>query len=183
MRKPSPEEIARSKNGTVPDVIADRLRVLFCGINPSLYSAAIGHHFARPGNRFWPTLHISGLTPNRLAPDDEPEMLRLGFGITNLVARATGAADELTRAELALGGEALERLVRSRRPERVAFVGITAYRTAFRRPHARFGLQQQTLGNAQLWILPNPSGRNQSFSVEPFRELARSIGGDASGPG
>lgn len=175
IRKPTKEQISLARDGTVPDIIAAGLRVLFCGINPSLYSAAVGHHFARPGNRFWTALHSSGLTPRRYNPTEDRALLGLGYGITNMVARATGAADELTPAELALGGVALERLVLHHRPERVAFVGITAYRLAFRRPRARFGLQCETIADAQLWALPNPSGRNQSFSIEPFRELNRSL--------
>jgi TDG/mug DNA glycosylase family protein len=175
LRKPTKAQIALAHDGTLPDVIADGLTVLFCGINPSLYSAAVGHHFARPGNRFWPTLHAAGLTPRRFDPSEDRALLGLGFGITNMVARATGAADELTPAELAQGGEHLERLVRRHRPARVAFVGITAYRIAFKRPRARFGLQDEAIGDAQLWALPNPSGRNQSFSIEPFRDLFRAI--------
>ncbi|WP_435021210.1 G/U mismatch-specific DNA glycosylase [Tundrisphaera sp. TA3] len=171
--KPTPEQIARAHNRTIPDIVAPGLRVLFCGINPSLYSGAVGHHFARPGNRFWPTLHAAGLTPRRFDPFEDRELLALGFGITNLVARSTGAADELTPAELVLGGEELGRLVALHRPKWVAFVGITAYRTAFRRPRARFGPQEESIGPSRLWVLPNPSGRNQSFSIGPFRDLAR----------
>jgi TDG/mug DNA glycosylase family protein len=157
----------------VPDVIARDLRVLFCGINPGLYSAAVGHHFARPGNRFWPALHASGLTGRLFEPAEERGLLRQGLGITNLVDRATARADELTAAELTAGGHRLAVKVRRHRPAVVAVLGVTAYRTAFERPGARVGRQGETIGQAALWVLPNPSGLNATFSLEPFQALSR----------
>src|SRR3954464_332705 len=120
--KPTPDEIAGARDGTVPDLIGPGLLVLFAGINPSLYSAAVGHHFARPGNRFWPTLHASGFTPRRFSPFEERSFLDLGIGITNFVERATAAAEELSTEELTEGGLALERKLRHYRPAIVAFL-------------------------------------------------------------
>jgi TDG/mug DNA glycosylase family protein len=155
----------------VPDVIARDLRVLFCGINPGLYSAAVGHHFARPGNRFWPTLHAGGLTERLFRPAEEQLLVRQGLGITNLVDRATARADELTAAELTAGARRLAAKVCRHRPAVVAVLGVTAYRTAFERPDARVGRQAETIGPAVLWVLPNPSGLNATFSLEPFQAL------------
>jgi TDG/mug DNA glycosylase family protein len=144
----------------VPDLIAPGLRVLFCGINPGLYSAATRHHFARPGNRFWPALHRSGFTRRLVAPWEEQELLALGLGITNLVARATAAAAELAPAELTAGRRRLAGKVRRWRPAWVAVLGVGAYRAGFRRPDARLGRQPERLAGAGLWVLPNPSGLN-----------------------
>ncbi len=144
----------------LPDVIAHGLDVLFCGINPSLMSAARGHHFARPGNRFWPALHLAGLTPRRLFPDEDAELLRYGLGVTNVVARPTRTAAELTAAELRAGAQALEVLVREYRPRVLAVLGITAWRIAFDRPRAVTGLQPELVGGAVTWAVPNPSGLN-----------------------
>ena len=144
----------------LPDVIAPGLDILFCGINPSLMSAARGHHFARPGNRFWPALHLAGLTPRRLAPDEDAELLGYGLGVTNVVDRPTRAAAELTRAELRAGAEALAALVREYRPRVLAVLGITAWRVAFDRPRAVAGLQPERIGGATTWAVPNPSGLN-----------------------
>jgi TDG/mug DNA glycosylase family protein len=156
----------------VPDVIGPGLRVLFCGINPGLYSGATGHHFARPGNRFWPALHAAGFTDRLLAPWEETELLPLGLGITNLVARATAGAAELDRAELIEGRRRLQRKVRRYRPAWLAVLGIGAYRTAFERPGARLGRQPETIGSTGLWVLPNPSGLNASHQVA---DLARAF--------
>jgi TDG/mug DNA glycosylase family protein len=142
------------------DVIAPDLDVLFCGINPSLISAARGHHFARPGNRFWPALHLAGLTPRRLVPDEDAELLRYGLGVTNVVDRPTRAAAELTVAELRAGAGALEALVAEYRPKVLAVLGITAWRVAFDRPRAATGLQPERIGGAVTWAVPNPSGLN-----------------------
>ena len=144
----------------LPDVIAPGLDILFCGINPSLMSAARGHHFARPGNRFWPALHLAGLTPRRLVPDEDAELLRYGLGVTNVVDRPTRAAAELTRAELRAGAEALAALVAHYRPRVLAVLGITAWRIAFDRPRAGTGLQPERIGGATTWAVPNPSGLN-----------------------
>lgn len=173
MNRPSRAEILAAAVKTVPDVIAPDLRVLFCGINPGLYTAAVGHHFARPGNRFWPALHAGGFTPRLLAPDEERALLDLGLGITNLVARATATADELGAEELLAGAKLLQRKVDRLRPRWVAVVGITAYRTAFARPKAQLGLQEETIGAAKLWVLPNPSGLNAHHRAA---DLARLFG-------
>ena len=162
---------------TVPDVIAQGLRVLFCGINPGLYSGATGHHFARPGNRFWPVLHRAGFTDRVLAPWEERELLVRGYGITNLVARATAAAAELTANEFIAGARRLERKVKRFRPRWVAAVGIGAYRMAFGRPRAVIGPQPERLGPARLWLLPQPSGLNANHQMPEltvaFRELRK----------
>ena len=154
------------------------LHVLFCGINPSLYSAATGWHFARPGNRFWPALHLSGFTPRRLAPREQHLLAGYGLGITNLVARATAQASELDAAELRAGGERLLALVTERRPRILAIAGVTAYRTAFGHPHATIGPQPPHSAGSDVWVLPNPSGLNALWTtpklVEAFRELRAS---------
>ena len=161
----------------VPDLLAANLDVLFCGINPGLYSAAVGHNFARPGNRFWRALYESGFTPRLFTPAEERRLLDLGLGITNLVTRATAAAADLDDAELRAGARALERKARRFRPRFVAMVGITAYRTAFDRPAARLGRQTERLAGSGLWVLPNPSGLNAHHQpadlATRFRALRR----------
>jgi TDG/mug DNA glycosylase family protein len=149
----------------VPDVIAPGLRVLFCGINPGLLSAATGHHFARPGNRFWPALHGSGFTPRLLQPAEQDELIGYGLGITNLVARASAQASELSTAELTVGGERLTELVGRYRPGWVAVVGISAYRTAFDRRKAAIGRQPELIADRRVWVLPNPSGLNAHWQL------------------
>lgn len=144
--------------------------MLFCGINPGLYTAAVGHHFARPGNRFWPALHAAGFTDRRFAPHEERELLGLGYGITNLVPRATATAAELHTNEIIEGAERLRTTVRRYRPRMLAVLGISAYRAAFGVARAELGLQPVTMGKARLWLLPNPSGLNAHY---PPRELAR----------
>jgi TDG/mug DNA glycosylase family protein len=148
------------KRQPVPDVIAPDLDVLFCGINPGLYSAAVGHNFARPGNRFWRALYDGGFTPRLFAPAEEMEILGLGLGITNLVTRPTATAAELAEEELSAGARTLARKVRRYRPRVTAMVGVTAYRVAFNRPGAGLGPQAECLGPSALWVLPNPSGLN-----------------------
>jgi len=154
-------------------VIRPGLQVLFCGINPSLYSAAVGRHFARPGNRFWPTLHAAGFTIRLMHPSEQDELIGLGLGITNLVDRATARADELTTEELASGGDRLEAKVRRYRPSFVAVLGVTAYRSAFGRRLASIGCQKDRLAGAGLWVLPNPSGLNAHYQLG---DLARAFG-------
>jgi len=173
--KPTRAQIAAARGKTIPDVIAPGLRVLFCGINPSLYSAAIGHHFGRPGNRFWPTLYAAGFTERLLSPFEDRELLVSGYGITNLVDRATATADELTDAELVAGAYRLERKVRRYEPECVAFVGIAAYRTAFRRKKAKLGRQNENLGPSLIWSLTNPSGLNAHYQLECLVEMFREL--------
>jgi double-stranded uracil-DNA glycosylase len=175
--RPTPAELAAARQLTIPDVVAPGLRVLFSGINPGLYSAATGYHFARPGNRFWPALYRSGFTPRQLRPDEQEQLLGLGLGITNIVDRATARADELTAQELRDGGAALLAKAARLRPRWLAVVGVTAYRTAFGRPGAGVGPQELTAGDTRLWVLPNPSGLNAHWTAsglaEAFRELGR----------
>jgi double-stranded uracil-DNA glycosylase len=149
----------------VPDLIAPGLAVLFCGINPGLYSAATRHHFARPGNRFWPALYAAGFSDRVLRPWEEHRLIPRGYGITNLVARATAGADELAHEELVAGRRRLERLVRRTEPRWVAVLGLGAYRTAFGRPLATVGAQAEPLAGASLWVLPNPSGLNAHYQL------------------
>ena len=159
-RRPSRDELLACAGRTVPPVIAPGLRVLFCGINPGLYTAWSGRHFAKPGNRFWPALFRSGFTPRLLGPAEQDELLQLGLGVTNVVDRATATAAELTPAELVAGGEALEETARRYRPAHVAILGVTAYRAAFHTPRASLGQQLRRIGPARTWVLPNPSGLN-----------------------
>jgi TDG/mug DNA glycosylase family protein len=179
--KPTRAQLEAARSGKVADLLAPGLDVLFCGINPGLYSAAIGHHFGRPGNRFWPALHGGGFTKRLLTPFEERELLADHLGITNLVARATATATELTDEELRAGAQALERKVRRHRPRMVAFLGVTAYRTAFARPQARLGPQAERLGTSGIWILPNPSGLNAHYQLADlarlFAELREAVNG------
>jgi len=175
IRRPSPSEVAASVGRRVPDLIEPNLEVLFCGINPGLYSGATGHHFARPGNRFWPALHRSGFTPTLLSPWEERSLLKLGIGITNLVARATAAASDLTDAELRGGRRRLERKVRRYTPRWVAVVGIGAYRTAFDRPRAVIGPQTERLHRSPLWVLPNPSGLNANHQIAELTQAFEAL--------
>ena len=163
--KPTKKDLLSAYGKHVPDVIAPRLRILFCGINPGLYSGAVGHHFARPGNRFWPALQAAGFTQRLVSPFEERELLRDGWGITNLVARSTAAADELTVDELARGARRLQGKVRRYKPAIVAFLGVAAYRQAFGRPRAQPGLQKESLAGAAIWLLPNPSGLNAYYQL------------------
>jgi TDG/mug DNA glycosylase family protein len=177
--KPSRADLLAAQNKTIRDVIAPRLRVLFCGINPGLYSGATGHHFARPGNRFWPTLHQSGFTPRQLHPSEERELLAYGYGITNLVPRATATADELASEELIAGQRRLKSKVKRYQPQVVAVLGIGAYRTAFAQKVASLGEQAERLEDAIVWVLPNPSGLNAHYQlvdlVEHFRMLLQVV--------
>jgi TDG/mug DNA glycosylase family protein len=174
-RRPTREELRAAVGRTLPDIIAPGLRVLFCGINPSLYSAVVGYHFARPGNRFWPTLYAAGFTRRRLAPSDQLELLELGYGITNVVDRATATADQLSPQELVEGGRLLEAKARRYRPRFIAVLGISAYRAAFGRPDATLGLQPEAMGDTRLWVLPNPSGLNAHYQLEDLARLFREL--------
>jgi double-stranded uracil-DNA glycosylase len=182
-RRPTAAEIAAAVDRTVPDVIAPGLAVLFCGINPGLYTAAVGHHFARPGNRFWPALHAAGFTERVLGPHEERSLLDLGYGITNVVERATASADELTAGELTAGGARLAARVQRFRPRFLAVLGIGAYRSAFARPRAALGLQAETIGATRIWILPNPSGLNAHYQAADLARLYRELGEEAGGRG
>lgn len=172
-RRPTKAELAAAYGRKVPDLIAPHLKVLFCGINPSLYSAATRHHFARPGNRFWPTLYASGFTDRLLKPWEEEILLEAGLGITNLVPRATVAAAELTPAELRHGRKSLGRKILRYRPRCLAVLGIGAYRVAFDAPGAIVGLQPAMLETAVVWVLPNPSGLNANHQLP---DLAKAFG-------
>mgnify|MGYP000101636147 CR=1 FL=1 len=163
VRKPTRAALAAATARTVPDVIAPGLRVLFCGINPGLYTAAIGHHFGRPGNRFWPVLHDAGFTPRLFAPWDEQELLPLGYGITNVVARTTATAAELSNDEIVVGGRILAAKVAEFTPRVLAVLGVGAYRTAFGVRGAAVGPQDTVLGITRVWVLPNPSGLNANY--------------------
>jgi double-stranded uracil-DNA glycosylase len=165
-RRPTPAEVAAAAGRTIPDVIAPGLAVLFCGINPGLYSAATGHHFARPGNRFWPALHRAGFTPRLIQPWEQDELPGYGLGITNLAARATARADELTAAELVEGARRLADKTERYRPRWLAVVGVTAYRAAFEEAGAAIGPQVRLVGGSRVWVLPNPSGLNAHFSLD-----------------
>lgn len=153
------------------DVIAQDLLILFCGINPGLYTAAVGHHFARPGNRFWPALFAAGFTERLLSPFEERELLKSGYGITNVVARASASADALTQNEVIAGGLKLQRKVRRYQPKILAVLGLGAYRTAFNQPKAAIGRQQQKIGNTLTWVLPNPSGLNANYQPRDLSKL------------
>jgi len=170
-RKPTREEVAQAYGETVPDLIRPNLNILFSGINPSLYSAAVGHHFARPGNRFWPTLKAAGVTPRLFSPFEGDLLLDLGCGITNVVDRATATAAELSADEMVAGGQALVEKVRRFGPSIVAFLGITAYRSAFGRPQATVGLQPDRIFETRLWVLPNPSGLNAHYQLADLGRL------------
>jgi TDG/mug DNA glycosylase family protein len=177
--RPDRKQLQNARGAKVADVIAPGLEVLFVGINPSLYSAAVGHHFARPGNRFWRTLHQSGFTPRQLAPERDRDLLALGIGLTNVVDRATARADELEVEELRKGARVLARKLQRTKPKVVAMVGITAYRVAFERPRAAMGPQEHVLGGARVWVLPNPSGLNAHYQIPDlvrlYRRLRRSL--------
>ncbi|MFI9650368.1 G/U mismatch-specific DNA glycosylase [Streptomyces sp. NPDC052040] len=185
MTRFTPAELEAARDRLVPDVVADGLEVLFCGINPGLLTAARGHHFARPGNRFWPVLHRSGFTPRLLKPSEQRELLAYGLGITNVVARATARADELSAEEYREGGRILTAKVERLRPRWLAVVGVTAYRTAFGERKAAVGPQQRTIGSSRVWVLPNPSGLNAHWTAatmaEEFARLRTAAGVPAAG--
>jgi double-stranded uracil-DNA glycosylase len=177
--KPTADQLLAARSKTVPDVLAPGLAVLFCGINPGLYSGATGHHFARPGNRFWPALHRSGFTDRLLQPSEERELLKFGCGITNLVARTTATAAELTTAELISGRRRLLSKIERYEPRSVAVLGISAYRLAFDEPKAGLGRQSGSLAGVPVWVLPNPSGLNAHHQLNDltrrFDELRAAI--------
>ena len=173
--KPTKEQLLAATDKTVRDVIAPNLRVLFSGINPGLYTAAVGHHFARPGNRFWPALYAAGFTDHVLSPFDERELLKSGYGITNVVMRATASADQLTKEEVVAGGKKLRAKVLRYRPTVLAVLGLGAYRTAFNQPKAIVGRQGDRIGDTLLWVLPNPSGLNANYQAADLGRLFREL--------
>src|SRR3954454_2473182 len=169
--KPTKAQLIAAQNKFVPDLVAEELIVLFAGINPGLYTAAIGRHFGRPGNRFWPALHGGGFTPRLFSPFESDLLLDLNLGITNVVARATARADELTNDELRAGGQRLEAKVKRWRPTVVAFVGIGPYRIISGNKEARVGLQKELFGGSYAWVLPNPSGLNAHYQPAALAQL------------
>ncbi|MFI6335268.1 G/U mismatch-specific DNA glycosylase [Streptomyces sp. NPDC050535] len=170
MTRLTPADLEAARDRLVPDIVADGLDVLFCGINPGLTTAATGHHFARPGNRFWPVLHLSGFTPRLLKPSEQGELPSYGLGITNVVARATARADELTAEEYREGGRLLTAKVERLRPRWLAVVGVTAYRVAFDDRKAAIGPQERLIGASRVWALPNPSGLNAHWTAATMAE-------------
>jgi len=173
--RPTRDQLLAANGKTLPDLIAPNLKVLFCGINPGLYTAAIGHHFGRPGNRFWPALHLGGFTPREFSPFEEQKLLSLGYGIANFVDRATASADVLTREEYEEGAKKLEKKVKKYRPKIVAILGIGAYRAGFNRKNAKLGLQPEMIGTTKLWVLPNPSGLNAHHTIPSLTKLFREL--------
>jgi len=173
--KPTKEQLVAAEAKTVRDVIAPDLAVLFCGINPGLYTAAVGHHFARPGNRFWPALYAAGFTDRLLSPFEERELLKLGYGITNVVPRASSSADKLTKEEFINGGERLRKKILRYRPRILAVLGVGAYRLAFNQPKAKLGEQSARIATTRLWVLPNPSGLNANYQAADLARLFREL--------
>jgi len=169
--KPTKEQLLAATSQTVRDVIAPDLSILFCGINPGLYTAAVGHHFARPGNRFWPTLYAAGFTDRLLTAFDERELLKLGYGITNVVSRTTASADLLSKDEMIKGGERLRKKVARYRPRILAVLGVGTYRVAFNQSKAKVGRQIERIGNTIVWVLPNPSGLNANYQMKDLTKL------------
>ncbi len=174
-RRPTQAQLLAARNKTVPDLIAPRLKVLFVGIKPGLYSGAVRHHFARPGNRFWPALHESGFTPRLLSPSEERELLEYGCGITNFVNRATANAAELTEKELRAGANRLTAKIRRYLPRIVAVLGVGAYQAAFGYARVRIGEQPERIGMTRIWVLPNPSGLNASYQLPELARLFRML--------
>ena len=174
-RRPTAEDLERAHGTTVPDLIAPNLKVLFCGINPGLYSGATGLHFARPGNRFWPALFAAGFTTRLLHPSERHELLAAGYGITAIVRRATATAAELDDDEYRAGRTALENKVRKYKPNWVAILGLGAYRVGFDRLGARVGRQEERIARAGLWVLPNPSGLNANHQLPQLTEMFREL--------
>jgi len=173
--RPTPDELISAEGRSIPEVIGSEVRYLFVGINPGLWSGATGHHFARPGNRFWPTLHGAGFTPRQLAPDDDTMVVALGIGITNLVNRTTAKASQVSDDELRAGATRLRETVRRSRPAAVAILGVSAYRVAFGEPAATIGRVAEPLAGAVLWILPNPSGLNAHYQLPQLVDLFRTF--------
>jgi TDG/mug DNA glycosylase family protein len=173
--KPTKDQLIAAYGKRLPDVIALGLKVMFVGINPGLYSGAVGHHFARPGNRFWPVLYKAGFTERQLSPFEEQELLKHSYGITNIVSRSTASASELSHEELENGGRRLRAKIRRYRPRAVAVLGLEAFRFAFEQPKARFGLQDEHVGESELWVLPNPSGLNASYQLPELTRMFRKL--------
>lgn len=173
--RPDRKMLLEAAGRTISDVIAKNLRVLFCGINPGLYSAAVGQHFARPGNRFWPALHQSGFTDRQLTGFEDRELLQYGYGVTNLVARSTASADELASEEFVEGQKKLIRKIKRFQPQVVAVLGMGAYRAAFQQKKITLGCQTQRVGSTRIWVLPNPSGLNAHYQLKDLADQFRAL--------
>jgi TDG/mug DNA glycosylase family protein len=169
--KPTKEDLRDATNRTVEDLIDYDLKVLFCGINPGLWSGATGLHFAKPGNRFWKTLHLAGFSNRLLHPSEEQELLENGYGITCFCKRTTATAAELTNEEIIAGGKALVKKINKFKPQFLAVLGIGAFRTAFNQPKAKLGLQEEKIGETPIWLLPNPSGLNAHYQLNDLAKL------------
>lgn len=175
--KPTKEQLHAATTKKLRDLLVPNLDVVFCGINPGLYSTAIGHNFGRPGNRFWPALFAANFTPRLFSPFEDRELLSLGYGMTNVVPRTTATADQLSAAELRAGGASLRRKILRYEPRFLAVLGYTAYRAAFDRPKADGGLQSETIGKTQLWVLPNPSGLNAHHQPAQLKQMFAQLRG------
>lgn len=175
IRKPTKSEIQNAYGGAISDIIDYDLRVLFCGINPSLYSVAVGHHFARPGNRFWATLFAAGFTDRLYSPSEDRDLLKLGYGLTNVASCATARADELAPEELIAGHMELAQKVQRYRPKCLAVLGVSAYRVAFNQPKAAIGQQKDLFHGALLWVLPNPSGLNAHYQIDDLKLIYQQL--------
>lgn len=173
--KPTKEDLREAVNHTTEDLIDYDLKVLFCGINPGLYSTATGYHFARPGNRFWKVLHLAGFSERLLHPSEEHELLESGYGITSFCKRTTARADELTQAEIVEGGKILVKKLEKYKPQTLAVLGIGAFRTAFQKPQAKLGLQEEKIAGVDVWLLPNPSGLNAHYQLNDLAGLFKQI--------
>ena len=169
--KPTKEDLRDAINRTTEDLIDYHLKVLFCGINPGMWSGATGFHFAKPGNRFWKTLHLAGFTNRVLHPSEEHELLENGYGITSFCKRTTARADELTAEEYVEGGKILVKKIEKYKPRFLGVLGIGAFRTAFNEPKAKLGLQTEKIGGARVWLLPNPSGLNAHYQLNDLARL------------
>lgn len=173
--KPSKQQLSEALGKEVPDIIQVNLKVLFCGINPGLYSAAVGHHFARPGNRFWPVLYKSGFTPKIFSPFEEQKLRQFGYGITNIVNRATAAASDLSKEEIRQSGNLLIKKVLKYRPKVLAVLGVGAFRESFAKNEVRIGRQDQEIEKTTLWVLPNPSGLNANYQLDKLVKLFKEL--------
>jgi TDG/mug DNA glycosylase family protein len=175
VKRPTKQELVEAQDRTLPDLYGPGVRAVFCGINPSLYTAAVGFHFARPGNRFWPAIAKAGITERVLSPSEQALLVPLGYGITNIVDRATAAADELGEDELREGAKKLARKVRHWKPRVLAVLGASAYRVGFGAKNAHIGRQTETIGDTIVWVLPNPSGLNAHYQVDDLARLYREL--------
>jgi TDG/mug DNA glycosylase family protein len=177
VKRPSKADLDAARDRTIEDLVAPGLRILFVGINPGLWSGATGFHFARPGNRFWRAIYEAGLTPRLVSPEDQSQLLDFGIGIVNLVPRTTAAAAELSDDEIRAGGRVLLDKIGRFRPRKAAFLGVSTYRVAFGHPTASIGRQPETIGETEIWVLPNPSGLNAHYQLPQLAAAYRQLGG------